>query len=363
MKQEYIIIYEPTEHLPWITENGSKIIQKIKNIFSDEKYKLPKTININWLTNDKFEAYASINLDDNNKHNINISYGVPISIIKHAAEFTYICKNIYSKENYNLTFAKLNFNNGKIRYVLPKDLTKYITTQTLLEYSLSWLYLHEQAHLFQSHGSIFSQLAENQESSFNVTWHENSITDMNEYRSLSEHDRYLKHALELSADYEATYLIIELLKKSKIIKCSSLWILIAGLTYLFHTFYVTKKEYRDEIVSGTHPNPAIRIRMIYIQLLTTFKDPNIKEYFEKNKTSNNYIETMEHAFFTAMLYCGQDDTKFTNMEEFMDRIFDYNSASNKKYISSTKRVWRKTRPYVVKEYFGHSEKTILPNFK
>ncbi len=173
----------------------------------------------------------------------------------------------------------------------------------------------------------------------------------------------MKHAFELSADYEATYLIIELLKKDKVIKRSSLWILIAGLTYFFHKFYTIKREYHDGIVNGTHPNPAIRMRMIYFQLLTTFEDSNIKEYFEENKTTNDYMETMEHAFFTAMLYCGQNDTAFTNMEEFMDRIFDHNSVANEKYINSIKKVWNKTRPYVVKEYFGHSEKSILPNFK
>lgn len=345
-----------------LIEDGSKIIQKIKEIFSDVKYELPKTIKVNWLDKDGFEANASTS-SDNNKHSINISYGIPICIIKHAVEFTYICKDSYSTEDYDSIFSKLDYNNGETRYVLPRDLTGEVAAKTLLEYSLSWLYLHEQAHLFQSHGSIFSQVAENKETNFNVSWNENFFTDIDEYQFLSEHDACVKHTFELSADYEATYLIIKFLQKNKIITCSSIWILLAGLTYLFHKFYATKRTYYKGTVKGTHPDPTVRIRMIYLQLLATFEDSNMEECFEENKTLHDYEKTMEHALFTAMLYCEQHYNEDFDEMEFMDRIFDYDSDANKKYMQKIKGVWDEIRPNIVKEYFGHSEKSILPSLK
>ncbi len=67
--------------------------------------------------------------------------------------YLFFCKNVYSKEAYNPVFDKLACGNVGARYILPIDLAEEIETKNLLELSLSWLYLHEQAHLFQSHGN------------------------------------------------------------------------------------------------------------------------------------------------------------------------------------------------------------------
>ena len=47
----------------------------------------------------------------------------------------------------------------------------------------------------------------------------------------------------------------------------------------------------------------------------------------------------------------------------MNKIFDYESAANKKYMHSIKEIWDEIRPNVLKEYFGYSIESILPQLK
>jgi hypothetical protein len=291
-------------------------------------------------------------------HNINLTYGIPIDISVNAVKFTYICVNTYEKNLYDKIFEKFNYGKEKIRNVLPKDLNEVNALKQILEYSLCWLYLHEQAHHFQSHHSVFSQVSNSKEANFCID--ETFATCKNS----TEYDACIKHAFELSADYEATYLIIELFKKDKIIKQSSIWLLISSLTYLFYNFYEKKSVYHEGKVFGTHPIPAIRIRFVFAQLKDIFDSSEILTFLEKDKTVKDYHDAMEHSLFTAMLYTEQmynENLEISTFMEFMNKVFDIESHENTQYINSIKEVWNKIRPNVVTEHFGYSKESILPN--
>jgi len=198
---------------------------------------------------------------------INISYGVTIDIIQNAIGFSNEWHN-NGLDFYKKVFCDEQENES---HFIPNELAPAESYIPYFENSLSWVYLHEQAHLLQCHGAIYSEFSDTKKENNISEWYESQKSSDNNNQQISSHDASIKHACELSADYEATYLIIEFLKKDAIIKCSTLWNLSAGLNYLFFYFHGKQNKYHDGKVSGTHPNPTVRMRFLYFQLIEIFK--------------------------------------------------------------------------------------------
>ncbi len=211
------------------------------------------------------------------------------------------------------------------------------------------------------HGAIFSKFTDTKNQNDNLEWYESQKN--NNKRVLSSRDASIKHTCELSADYEATYLIIEFLKKDGTIKCSTLWNLFAGLNSLFFYFHREQNKYHNGKVFGTHPNPTIRMRFLYFQLIEIFKNSNMIKYFEEGKTFEDYEKTIKYSFLVSLIY---NEEKYNNLEgvsEFMNLFFDVESEDSKEYIDVISTLWNEIRPSIVSKYFGKDRNGILPVFK
>ncbi len=340
---------------------------KAYKIFSENIYKKHnKSLSVFWLESESFKANASVNMYDNNKHSINISYGIAIDIYKDGSLFYEICTRYFVKEEYSLLRSLFNYpNNGM---VLPDNDGTFIKEDNLLprvlfnNLSITWLYLHEQAHLTQSHGLVFSQKADASSAlSMDLNWEDYEISNDADNHE-SEYNRWIKHAFELSADFEATHLIlihISIMSENKEIKVGYIWYLISGLTCLFHKFYGENREPHLGKANGTHPDPSIRMLKIYNTIIDFFKDPTSEEFFEEGKSSSDYMEAIEHAFAFANLYIKYAHSNNSEIPEFMIR-FDDEDDTYQTYMDNIKVVWNVLRPSVVENYFGKGIPLIMP---
>lgn len=341
--------------MPDTIELGKKVIDRIEEFASDDIYGSKKRLEFYWYQKKDFIAYVSSK--DETCDVINISYGVTIDIIKNAIDFSNEWSN-NGLDHYKKVFCDEQEN---ANHFIPNELTAQESYIPYFENSLSWVYLHEQAHLLQCHGAIYFEFSDAKDENNILEWHESQSSDNNQ--KTSSRDASIKHACELSADYEATYLLIEFLKKEGTIKCSTLWNLFAGLNYLFFYFHRKQNKYHDGKVFGTHPNPTVRMRFLYFQLIEIFENPNMKEYFEKGKTFQDYEKAIKYSLIVSLIYYEEKYNNLEGVSEFMNLFFDTESKDSKEYIDIISAVWNEIRPSVVSKYFGKDNKGILPKFE
>lgn len=354
---EYIIdIKIPDELISNAVEFGQNVIKKIKEFASDDIYNSDKKLTFYWGNKKDFDAFASSK--DETSDEINISYGVTIDIMHNAINFS----NEWSSNglnHYKKVFCEEQENES---HFIPNELTPQESYVPYFENSLSWLYLHEQAHLSQCHGTIYSEFSDRSEENNIIEWHESQENNDNNHQKFSSRDASIKHVCELSADNEATYLIIEFLKKDGTIKCSTLWNLCAGLNYLFFYFHGKQNKYHEGKIFGTHPNPTVRMRFLYFQLIEIFEKPNMKEYFEEGKTFQDYEKAVKYSLIVSLIYYEEKYNSLEGVSEFMNLFFDVESKDSKEYIDIISAMWNKIRPSVVSKYFGKNSDGILPEF-
>ena len=366
-----------------MTEGSVKIgelcIKEIKEKFSKVAYKnTPYSLTLTVIPSYIMKANASTSGENNQEHNISISYGFFIEMRKDIALFFDMCERSFLHESYEPIFKLIDYGQG-IKNILPNDLSftcladeKGLNTRKLYiegrvnisRFVYSWLFLHEQAHLFQFHGEVFKEVSDNKNTEYNITWHDSENTKES---ILTENDSIIKHIFELSADWEATYLmIINIVGDKSILKLSSLWLFISGLTILFNKFYLTKNICEDHEFKGTHPSPSVRIKYIFENIENILSEKGMITYFEEGKRFEDYQKIMRHAFDTANIFFWQIHIEGDKLPEFMNKFLENDFQTNEKiihYSNIINNTWKEIKPVVLKKYMGLNPLCILPIFK
>lgn len=353
--------------IPTALEIADLLIKEADHKFSKLKYDNPeiRSLIISWLPSFEFQACATINQADSRKHGIEIAYGAAIDIYKDSSLYTSMCNTSFTHNEYDELFALLDYGEGR-NNVLPIDLQNDFDAKILFnDLSITWLYLHEQAHLFQAHGIIYSQFAENLTADFNLNWNEFEVnTQITEQES--ERNAWIKHACELSADYEATNLIIQhIMSLNKQgnweIPLSSIWMLISALTCIFHKFYGNTRKHHHGFATGTHPDPAIRMKYIYLNVISLLKNSHVIAYHQNGKTLDDYKKVMNHAYSTANLYAKIAHSNSKEVPEFMERFDDFSDEYHI-YTKGINDIWSELRPSIMEKYFGYGDASVMPIF-
>lgn len=344
---------------PNIDQLATWVFEEMRRKFSKSQYIGGRNLSIGSIPTETFEAHASVRKDDSNEHSIQISYGVPIDIRKDAILLPEICVRHFVEDKYSELFKILDFGNGP-KCVLPPDLDPAVAKEKFFRISLAWLYLHEQSHLFQGHGSIFAEETGLQGVSGQFLW-EDVMFSHEKQNQLTGNAAWISHCFELAADYEATNLVVQLLviDDKQTLKKSSLWLLICGLTCIFHRFYGDKRPAHGGVATGTHPDPAIRMRAMYTAIVGTLMHSKVVKYVPWAKTAEDLQAVMEHAYTVANMY--MQIAHFDNPEfpEFMRRMAD-TDQSVESYFSEIENKWCELRPKVMSRYFGFGEGSVRP---
>jgi len=353
--------------IPNIVKVAEMLVANAKQKFSDSQYagSTGRTLTVSWAPMFKVWAEASVLRADENRHQIVISYGAALEIYKDSVLFLQMCDRVFAQEQFDALFLSLEYGKGR-KSIIPAELTDRTDTKILFnDISMTWLYLHEQAHLFQAHGSVFAKHSDGAVSGDTLLWEDfPAAADREEWEG--SRNSWIKHACELSADHEATSLIMQYLMSKDFdsggkgtIAVSSIWLLIAGLVCIFHRFYGDAREHHGGVAKGTHPDPAIRMKFIFFRIMHFLKHPRIQEYHQEGKTLKDYAAAMDHAFATANLYVMIAHLNIEGVPEFMER-FDEETSDYKKYREGIRNIWLELRPTVMDNYTGHGESSVMP---
>lgn len=343
--------------VPTVIRMAEVVVNEMKAKFSDSQYDPPVDLSVGWIASHAFRAAASIR--DSIHHGITISYGVPIAIYKDAVLLPQMCLRHFVEPKYRELFSLVEYGDGP-EQILPKDLSDVEIKQDFFTVSLGWLYLHEQAHLFQNHGNIFAQRT-GQTSRSGLFECLDAWYDDNPASEVTGYEAWLSHAFELSADYEGVNLILQymMLRDGGTLRKSSIWVLVAGLTCLFRRFYGMQRPPQPETALGTHPSPAIRMANAYQAILSTLNHPATAKYLSWG-TGEEIQRVMNHAHNVANLYMeiayGQ-----AQLPEFMLRVVD-DSEPTQKYRSELKSVWNTVHPEVLASHAGYGPGSVMPQW-
>src|SRR5690606_78051 len=139
--------------------------------------------------------------------------------------------------------------------VLPAGLKPEDAKVNIIRLMTIWLFLHEQAHLLQRHNEVAKA-----EGLSELLSHDGGLDDSRDgtFRPAGP-GATLRHAFEFAADYEAisSLMMAEAVGMTK----ARLWCLAAGLMCMFHRFALTSTPTVEDKPSGTHPHPALRMRV------------------------------------------------------------------------------------------------------
>ncbi len=174
------------------------------------------------------------------------------------------------------------------------------------EFLLTWLYLHEQSHLFQYHSIVENEYFNSSSNAEFLNIHEYSVESSNK---LSEEEAWVSHAFELSADHEALYLSMQYIMKKTMdmygkeeISLDLFWVFICCIGYVFEKFYGIDRDNHNGIAKGTHPNPDIRLKLMIEHIINFLKNKYVIKHYEKGKTLDDYRSVLNHALKTIQIF-------------------------------------------------------------
>lgn len=343
---------------PEITKIAGVVIDATKKQFSDSQYRAPNELIVTWVSENRFQAEASYRDAAGTQHCISIWDGLSKLLYMDSFLIPVFCERHLTEDRYAELFELSDYGDGP-RQVMPKDLSKTDCKLGFFTNAMMWVYLHEQAHLFQRHSEVFANGMGTSISDQKWTWQEawNSSADEPASGKAAE----LKHVFELSADHEATNLLIQylLLHDKGRLRQSSLWLLGLALTCIFKRFYGLHRPPQMPNAQGSHPSAAIRMRFTVMQLISQLTHPDVKKSVPWAE-EDQIFDILMHAFNVGNIYM---EISHGNAEfpEFMAR-FGNDSEGSRMYVSNLAVLWGNVRPEVAKRHFGFGPGSILPPF-
>lgn len=341
--------------MPGINEIAQKVVESVRNMVSDPCYVGPRTLTVSWIPSNQLKANAATR--GPNDHVISLAYGLASTAYKDAALLYTLGSTHLVLDKYQELFSDLDYGQGP-KQVLPIDLTPGSARDKFLSSSIAWVFLHEQAHLFQNHGVIFANRTGQAIPFGHTDW-----VDDKQGAKLTGDAAWIRHCFELSADHEASvHSIGYLLVRDKgSLKRSSLWMLVAAVTCLFRHFYGEVRGPQSDSATGSHPDSNVRARTALSAMLNTLWHPDIRGCLAWAGTPDDIEKVMHHAFVTANVYMQLVHFDPEQFPQFLLRLRE-DSPSRRAYEMGIKSMWDSLRPEVVAAHFGPEPENAMPAF-
>ncbi len=279
---------------PIIAEVARIATNAVKVAFSDRFYQQRKTtLRLTWTMSEEFKAGAYIGTDGG--HEIRLSYGTAIEIYRDAFLLPLICKRTLIGKAFDPIFDLLSYGNARSD-VLPAGLGPEDAKVTIIRLMTFWLFLHEQAHLFQRHGEVAKVQGVSE-----LLRPVGGLDDSRDGTSgPAGRGASLRHAFEFAADFEAITILI--IGETVGMTEARLWCLAAGLMCMFHRFALTSTPTVADEPSGTHPHPALRMRVAMNRIEQMFALPDFIAASGWQGGTARARAVMDHAVYTADVY-------------------------------------------------------------
>jgi hypothetical protein len=341
--------------LPTIIEDAQLAVEEVRMMVSDPCYVEPLTLTVSWMPSNKLEANASTRGPD--QHGISLAYGLAVMAYKDAATLYTLALTHFNLDAYQELFSGIDYGQGP-KQVFPMGLGPKSAREKFLRSSIAWVFLHEQAHLFQNHGPIFASRTGQTIPFGHTDW-----VDDKQGAELAGDAAWIRHCFELSADYEASVQAIGylLVKDEGSLERSSLWMLVAAVTCLFRHFYGETRGPQSDSAKGSHPDPDARARVALSAMINTLWHPQVRAHISWAKTRDDIEKVMYHAFVTASLYMQLVHFDPEQFPQFLTRLRE-DSSSRRTYEAGLKKMWDSLRPDVVAAHFGPEAENAMPAF-
>lgn len=278
-------------------------INKMKISFSDKKYNAQnKKLNVEWIASESFVACAGES-DDGQSDVIFLSYGTGLLLYSDCYAFCKIAGEHFTLPHYDYLFDKFDYGAGRV--TLPPGLSVDEAADQMFRLAMAWLYLHEQAHLFQNHTSLTTS-----STTVRMLTDSEPMKVIDELRSHSSgatvtgSDAAISHVIELSADAEATSLALQLILEINggQLNKDTLWILLCSLTCVFQRFFGRNSLNLNEEPSGSHPDPAFRMRMAVRQLRALIMHEQVRGRADWLSEAKDLNLIVDHATTTVSMF-------------------------------------------------------------
>ena len=336
---------------PVILNVAQKITEYTQKAYSERHYsRLGVRLRTVWLPTEEFRASAYISKDGD--HEIRLSYGSAIDIYRDAFVLSETCKRVLTEKVFDPIFDLLSYGNLR-KDVLPKGLTPTDAKITIIRLMTGWLYLHEQAHLLQRYGDVAG------EAGAALFSNDGEILDSKTDPTGGSAGRQaaVRHAFELAADYEATSSLI-VGETAAGMSEADLWCFAAGLMCMFQRFYGGSSAAIDDSPIGTHPHPAVRMRMAMSKVESLFAIPEVAKTVGWANRPGHARAVMEHAVYTANVYWHLRYLGLKARTPFLDAVVAAQVVP-KPYQDAIFEIWRELRPKIVKGHLGDGEPVVM----
>lgn len=337
-----------------VINSAHEVINYVKFLFSDRIYaKSNKNFSMQWSTVPSFSASASVKKMNVESHAICISYESAWLIYQEAAALPFICKYKIPIDGQKEVFNKIKFGRADCP-ALPNDLNDEEIVDRVFRSTLAWVYLHEQAHLFQCHGEVGGVIN-------NIINTQYSIIEENMQIHDSAFNSITSHLLEFSADYEATqYIFPVILNGGKTLHQSDLWCLVVGISCLFHRFFRYGNQKIKSTVEGTHPNPTLRLHLFLRAISEILQNPHYRSYVPwMDDDANNLYDLIIHATVTASMFRKVAFQGVVEEFKFLDATL-YSGYLPQDYLDQLTTSWGVIQPVIKSKYFGFALGSIMP---
>lgn len=320
------------------------ITDRLKSVLSDPRYAAQgKSLSMRWLASFQFEADARV--EENGDHQIAISYGALYEIYRDAIVLPQVCVRTLTDPFYDPIYELLYYGNDR-KDVLPADLdTQTARTEGMMA-GISWLYCHEQAHLFEAHGDVAKAVGAG------VLDESGAVAEVEGSEPLIGRDAAVRHVFELCADHEATFIALkEMTKFGAPIKQSDLWLFVVTLCCMFQRLSGPIDQPLSGKAIGTHPHPAFRMRMAVRQIKVYLDDPLVKTQMGVQLNPEAVDRLLDHAVTTATIYWHIRYRDENTLPAFMLHVQDPDPVPAT-YREQLYEIWMLLEPEIAARYLG-----------
>lgn len=335
---------------PVIVEVARITTDAAKASFSDKFYRQQKTpLRVTWTMSEEFNAGAYVGA--NGGHEIRLSYGTAIEIYRDAFVLPLVCRRTLTDKAFDPIFDLLSYGNAR-HDVLPAGLEPEDAKITIIRQMTFWLFLHEQAHLLQRHGDVAKA-----EGASQLLSHDGGVDDgLDGTRTPTGPAASLRHSFEFAADYEAITCLM--MSESIGMTEARLWCLAAGLMCMFHRFALTSARTVEAEPSGTHPHPALRMRVAMNRIEQMFAIPDFAAASGWQGGTARARAIMDHAVYTADAYWHLRYLGLDHRSPFLDLVVSTLDVPSS-YQQAVYDTWSSVQTGIIAGHLGFGDGVTL----
>ncbi len=335
---------------PVIANVARMATEAVKAAFSDRFYKPRKTaLRLTWTMSEEFKAGAYVG--PNGGHEIRLSYGTAIEIYRDAFLLPLVCQRTLTDKAFDPIYNLLSYGNARSD-VLPAGLGAEDAKITIIRLMTSWLFLHEQAHLLQRHGEVAKMKGVSE-----LLSHDGGLDDSHdETVRPAGLGASLRHAFEFAADYEAITLLV--IGETVGMTEACLWCLTAGLMCMFQRFALTSTPAVEDEPSGTHPHPALRMRVAMNRIEQMFASPDFIAASGWQGGTARARAVMDHAVYSADAYWHIRYLGLDHRSPFLNLVVSTLDVPSS-YQQAVYNTWSSVQMGIIAGHLGFGEAVTL----